>query len=318
MRVCVVGAGLIGSFVAWKLSEKGYDVTVYEKKKRPGKNACSGLVSTRIWNFIPEKKSLIENEIKGTKIKFGKKTVHVSFKPEMLALNRRALDRFVFSLAQNSGAKIKTGSEVKRVIVSKGKRPVVISDVCEEYDFLIGCDGPFSVVRKSLGLPDPDFKLGIFTYLKKPDEKKYSCVKAFKNGFSWRVPRKKKTEIGVLSDPEDAKRIFEREFGKHSKIFSAVIPEGLRVSNHERIALCGDSSGLTKPWSGGGIIWELTAADILIKKFPDIPGFNREMKRFFGPRVFFSKLVTKIVLFSGFNLPFLLPKKTKFDPDWVF
>ena len=59
MRVAVIGGGLIGSYIAWQLAEKGHRVTIYEQKTRPGKHACSGLISERIWGFIPINKELV-------------------------------------------------------------------------------------------------------------------------------------------------------------------------------------------------------------------------------------------------------------------
>jgi len=37
MKVAIVGAGICGLYLAWKLSEKGYSVTVFEKKEKIGK-----------------------------------------------------------------------------------------------------------------------------------------------------------------------------------------------------------------------------------------------------------------------------------------
>ena len=34
MRVAIVGAGITGLYLAWKLSEKGYQVTVFEKREK--------------------------------------------------------------------------------------------------------------------------------------------------------------------------------------------------------------------------------------------------------------------------------------------
>ena len=49
MKIGIVGCGINGSYLAWKLS-KEHDVMVFEKKKQIGKEVCSGIVSQRIWD----------------------------------------------------------------------------------------------------------------------------------------------------------------------------------------------------------------------------------------------------------------------------
>jgi len=47
MKVAIVGGGTSGLYLAWKLSQKGEEVVVFEKKKKIGKEVCSGLFSER-------------------------------------------------------------------------------------------------------------------------------------------------------------------------------------------------------------------------------------------------------------------------------
>lgn len=327
MKVGIVGCGIIGAYLGWKLAQKGENVTIFEMKNAIGKEACSGLISRRLFGHIPANESLVENILRGIELKFPKKIIHVDFFPRMLAVNRAALDKYVAGLAQKAGAKILLGHKVERIIHLKGKKPtLLITHKGEkkyfELDYLIGCDGPLSVVRRALRLPEPRLKLGVLTYTNKKDFFDKAKITAFENGFGWVLPRGKRTEIGVLEKPKAAKKAFQKFCRKlrvkPKKICSALIPEGLIVSNSDKIALCGDAAGLTKPWSSGGIIWELTAADLLVKYFPNIKKYNSALRRFFEPRVFFSRLLTDIVEWFGFHFPYILPKKAKFDPDWAF
>ncbi len=326
MRVGIVGCGIIGAYLAWKLAQKA-EVTVFELKNTIGKEACSGLISRRLFGHIPANESLVENVLREIELKFPERTVSVTFFPRMLAVNRANLDRYVAGLAQKAGAKILLGHKVEKIIHMKGKRTTLLithrgENKYYEFDYLIGCDGPLSVVRRALRLPEPRLKLGILTYINKKDSSDIAKITAFPNGFGWVLPRGKRTEVGILEKPQTAKKLFQKFCRKlrlkPKKICSALIPEGLIISNNSRIALCGDAAGLTKPWSSGGIIWELTAADLLVKHFPNIKKYNSALRRFFEPRVFFSRILTKAIVWLGFNLPWLLPKKAKFDPDWAF
>ena len=75
--------------------------------------------------------------------------------------------------------------------------------------------------------------------------------------------------------------------------------------------------GLTKPWSGGGVIWSLFAANILLKNFPDFIKYQKEVKKFFLPKIILSKIAKKLVYFFGFKIPWLLPKNFKIEGDFL-
>jgi len=55
-------------------------------------------------------------------------------------------------------------------------------------------------------------------------------------------------------------------------------------SKNKQVALCGDAMGLTKPWSGGGIIWSLYAADILLNNFPNFGKYEKKLRGFLSQR----------------------------------
>jgi len=323
MRVAIIGAGIIGLYLAWKLTERGEEVTVFEKKEKIGKEVCSGLFSERILEFIPESKNLIQNEIESVLIHFPKKRVKLNFTRKFLVMNRFELDNLVFDLAKKAGAKIILNHSV--------------NSLPEGFDRIIGCDGANSIIRKNLKLPEPNYRLAIQEFIQKENYSKYVETWPTKNGFIWKIPRGRETEYGVIECPKGAKLIFN-EFrnnfsSSHALRFaradetksrhalertnSAVIPQGLIIPSNLKITLCGDAAGLTKPWSGGGVIWGLIAADILLKNFPDFLKYKKEMKKFFLPKIIFSKIATKMVYFSGFRIPWLLPKQFKIEGDFL-
>ena len=78
MRVAIVGGGISGLYIAWKLSEKGHEVVVFERRKEIGNKACSGLFSARILEYIPQSRELILNKIKSAIINFPKKKIELN------------------------------------------------------------------------------------------------------------------------------------------------------------------------------------------------------------------------------------------------
>lgn len=310
-NIAIIGAGIVGLYLAWKLSEKGYKVTVFEKKEKIGKEVCSGLISERILEFIPESKRLVQNQIESVLVHFPRRTINVKFSKKFFAINRAELDKQVSDLAIKTGAEIKLNSNV------------TLPDIVTwEFEKVIGCDGANSVVRKYLGLSDPSFRLGILGYIPKRDFSNYVETWPTKSGFIWKIPRGEEIEYGIAAKPDEARKNFDDFLNKNGlqlqKINSAIIPQGLSIPKHPSITLCGDAAGLTKPWSGGGVVWGLTAADLLIKNFPNFFAYRKEMRKFFLPQIIFSKITTKIVYFLGLKAPWFLPKNIKIEGDFLF
>ena len=130
-------------------------------------------------------------------------------------------------------------------------------------------------------------------------------------GFSWKIPRGNKTEYGAVLPLEK-----NSNFKSSKETSAALIPQGLIIPKNDKITLCGDAAGLTKPWSGGGVVWGLTAAEILLKNFPNLIKYQQATKRFFLPQIFLSKAILRLVYFLGFNFPWILPKKAKIEGDF--
>jgi len=322
VKIGIVGCGINGAYLAWRLS-KEHDVTVFEKKRKIGKEVCSGLVSERLWDFIPKNNKIVQNKIEKMILHFPKKEVTLDLYPPILVLNRKSLDRYVATLAEKNGAKIFLNSEVKKLFLLKHTKPQVsVSKEIFEFDYLIGCDGYSSITRKTLGISDPQYRLGIYTYISKKDKSKKVDVYPLKNGFAWRLSRGSKIEYGVLGDLKITKTEFQnfckRKKIKIRKIYSHIIPIDLVQAEKGRIALSGDAIGLTKPWSLGGVIWGLMADEILMRTFPNFKKYDEKLKIFFEPKILFSKLAEKIGRTFANYIPSFVPKRLYFDSDWIY
>jgi flavin-dependent dehydrogenase len=133
-----------------------------------------------------------------------------------------------------------------------------------------GCDGPTSRVRRAMGLPDPDELLhGVLGFDESPDAGDFVDVHLDVPGFfAWRIPRGEAgVEYGLAAAPEaDVGERFERFLEGYgvsvTNRCSGAIPIGppSRVTG-ERTFLIGDAAGQTKPFTGGGILYGMTAAD---------------------------------------------------------
>ena len=308
MRIAIIGGGVCGLYLADKLAKKGEDVTIFEQRKEIGKQSCSGLFSERIFDYIPQSKELIQNEIDYSLIHFPKKTIKVLFSKKFFVMSHSELDKLMARIAEQSGVKIILNHEVK--------------SLPSGFDKIIGCDGAKSFTRKALKLREPDFRLAVQGFIKKQDNSNFVETWAIKQGFIWKIPRGKEVEYGILTNPKNACILFE-EFLKMNKIEkldstgAAMVSQGLSEPHNDAVTLCGEAMAGTKPWSGGGAIWGLRNCDLLLKHFPNFSAYEKETKSIFTREIFFSKLFLKIVYFLGFNFPYILPRKAKIDGDYL-
>ncbi len=304
-KTAIVGAGTIGLYLAWKLSKLGHKVTVFEKRGEIGKKVCSGLISERLLSFIPLTEDLIEHKINSCLIHFSKKEITLKMKPVHLIIDRQKLNTLLASLAQDAGTEILFGQSV----------------VSSEFDRVIGCDGALSETRKKLGLPQPFFRLGLQFFHSQEDYSQQVDTWPINSGFCWKIPRGKNIEYGAMGKIGLVKKEFfkflsQENISTQEEIEAALIPQGLILPKTGETTLCGDAMGLTKPWSGGGVIWGLTAADILLKSFPDFRKYHQRAKRFFLPKLYKAKISVPLTYLLGSNCPFLLPSRISRDNDF--
>jgi len=317
-KVAIIGAGICGLYLAWNLAKKGYSVSIFEKEGKIVNKVCSGLFSERILRFIPQSRSLIQNTIDQAVIHFPQKTIIVKFSKKFYVIDHTNLNKLIKNLAQNAEAKINFDH---RIFLLNKKSNLLLSINGKEFDRVIGCDGANSFIRQELNLPTPSYRLGILGFLEEESDLNYVEAWPCQGGFIWRIPRGTKIEYGIMANPLSAAKIFNKFLEKNNiqliKMQSRIIPQGFVIPSSSVITLCGDAAGLTKPWSGGGVVWGLTAAKILLNSFPNFLKYQRKMKKFFLPRIIFSKMAVKIIYSVGFKIPFLLPKTVKMESDFL-
>ncbi len=313
MKAAIIGGGVCGLYLAKNLAQKGIKVTVFERKKTIGKACCSGLFSERLFEHIPEAKPLATNKIRRAIINFPKRRIELRFRQPFYVIEHARLDLIAAALAANAGADI----HVNRLVSAND-----LDGITREFERVIGCDGALSPTRKFLGLPDPEFMLGIQAFEPKRDQADSVETWTTPNGFLWRIPRGGDIEWGIMEKPALARKLFDEFMAKNGAkigpLASAIIPQGLIIPKNSNITLCGDASGITKPWSGGGVIWNLKQADILLKNFPNFLQYKREAQSFFRFRILIGKTAKTVAYAVGFKFPGLIPQKFNLDGDFLF
>jgi geranylgeranyl reductase family protein len=280
----VVGAGPSGSRFARRAAAAGHEVVVFEAGEVGEPLACSGHVSTDLWAFTGEgaREDLLQNEIYGARFHVrGPGSEDYPFYKDSVVSNvidRVGLDRHLAALAREAGADVREHHAVTAVEEEPDRVAVTVStpDGVEtvEARMVAGCDGPRSKVRTELGLPEPDELLhGVLGFDRTADDGDFVDVHLTAPGFfAWRIPRGESgVEYGLAAPPgADVPDRFDRLVSDYradvDRRCSGAVPVGPPATvTGRRGFLLGDAAAQTKPFTGGGILYGMTAADHAVR-----------------------------------------------------
>ncbi|MXR51522.1 geranylgeranyl reductase family protein [Halovenus sp. WSH3] len=318
----VVGAGPAGSRFARRVAEQGRDVVAFEQGEIGKPLACSGHVSTDIWSFVPEeaKPRLKQNEIRGARFHTGgpKSDAHRFYKqgPVSNVIDRVGLDKTLADAAREAGAEIRENHTVVGLDERRDWVRVRVRgpDGVETHRgrMVVGCDGPQSRVRNAVGLPDPEELLhGVLGFTDDPDNEEFVDVHlTVPRFFAWRIPRGEAgVEYGLATPPsDDVSERFEEFVSGYGvethRRCSGLIPIGPPDRTHTgRVFLLGDAAGQNKPFTGGGILYGMTAADIAASVVdPGEPSTLEEYERAWRAELE-SDIALGHLVRAGYSLP---------------
>jgi len=278
--VLVVGAGPVGLYLAGLLEKSGLTVRILEEHEKIGRpNHCSGLVSRNLDLFVKPTSEWIEHEVSGAVVSSGSSSICLK-KPHTSAyvIDREKFDSFLAERldvrlgTRVEGNSLKEGAmlERRRPVAPSGSNRLLIAVKTNKGVFraqmLLGCDGANSVVARHFGSRPRKLLMGVIGITK---EENYSTDVEIiidktraKDGFFWKIPRGRTTEYGLFSSKADFLELEKFFKIKPSERRAGLIPLGPGKTYFPRTLLVGDAAGMSKPWSGGGLIYGLTAARI--------------------------------------------------------
>lgn len=288
--VAIIGAGPIGSTLAYKLAKEDINVCLIDKKRVIGLPLqCAGIISSKIANFNEMPNELILNKVKGANIFSNSNQLRVAKEDyEAFVIDRVAYDQFLFDRACKEGVNPYLSSKVTDVDIEKGiiyfSNNAKINQISSK--IIVGADGPDSIVSSKLGNDFSYFNAS--QYLVKVDEiqeKDFVNVCAKENlfpGFTWAIPTYEdifrvgifsnhtyKEQLTILNDflENDFQRIPHKNEHYDYKIierYAGKIPifnkENLLVN--ERVIIIGDAGSQIKPTTGGGLIIGFKVSEI--------------------------------------------------------
>ncbi len=301
--IIIVGGGVAGLYLASLLKNK--DVLLIEEHKNLGPGRCSGIVSNRIKKFFDLPNTIIERKIEKAVICCGNSSAEI--KLNSFVLNK---EKFEHLLLRNALKNVDI--EFERINkIEKDYSGVTVFTKNKNYKtkYIVGCDGPNSIVRRSFLDAEPKkFYFGKFCYsIEKPsDSYQIFLDSKYSDLFSWIAPRRGKVEYGLICEKRINKYYEKFLHDKEPRYISdegfGVIPTGLCSCSFSRGILIGNSAGMTKPLTGGGIIYSLITAKIGAKEFkkekPDFQNYEKECRKAFGKEIkyqlWFRKIYSKL------------------------
>ena len=281
-RPIIVGAGIIGNFLAYELTKIKVPCVVIEKKKEFGKEACTSLVSRRIFDFIP--KRFVLNQIKGARIFFYDKKIEVVASERGYVIDRKGVEEFYFRNAKIANYRM---NEKFNDFLRLDDKIKVKTDRSEYFtNLLIGCDGALSSISRKIG-NKWSFITGIQTKARIKRDKEFVEIyfgNFSKDFFSWIVPENDEiARIGIASSTNSYsyfKKFLRFLKVKEKKVSAGLIPISLPEKTcDDNLILIGDAASQVKATTGGGIITGLMCAKhaiSAIKKAIELNNFSNE------------------------------------------
>ena len=270
----VVGAGPAGSAAAIRLGQAGLKVAMLEQRQSIGcKVQCAEFVPVVMARHTVLREGDIAQPVPGITTFIDGRLASVLRAPGYI-LNRGLWEQYQVERAQAAGVRVMsatrvTGIDGKAVTVTNGRRTAAISA-----EFIVGCDGPRSVVGKKLGNAPQELCVALqyqMCLTTAPATAEIYFDSAYYGGYAWVFPKGKTANVGVavhMSRKNSLKRLLEdfcRKLAASRQCVQAeavlavtggLIPAGglVRCVAAGQLLVAGDAAGCTHPITGAGIM----------------------------------------------------------------
>ena len=291
--IIIVGAGPVGSTIAYYLAQNKLNVAMVDKKKQIGLPLqCAGIISKHIFEVNQLPKEVILNTVKGAFLHTNNHVLNVE-KQENVAyiIDRIKYDQYLFNKAINEDVDF-LNHKVSDVNVEKGT-VYFSNDNFITSKIIIGCDGYNSTLSSVIGnTPQNYFASQMLVKINDENMQNFRNSKRIVNdyvdtyldedlwpGFLWCIPLKDNLyRIGLFSNLSHKKldeilinflnSNFEYELIEKYKGFIPIFDKNNQLIK-DRVLLIGDAASQIKPTSGGGLIIAFDCCKIACKYIID-------------------------------------------------
>ncbi|MCJ7523467.1 MAG: NAD(P)/FAD-dependent oxidoreductase [Dehalococcoidia bacterium] len=282
-----MGAGPVGSYLAYKLAGYGYQVIVLEQRAAVGEEVCcTGIIGRECFDRFPVANNAVLTGVRSINVfsPLGKLLKLRREEPLAYIVDRADFDRALAHRAMEEGAEYRTLAKVKDIAPGDESVAALVElngqDDRIEGKIAVICNGFGSVFPKKLGMGKiGDFVTGAQTEVGingLNEVEVYLGQNIAPGFFAWLVPiSSDRALVGLLTrkkPPFYLKKLVS-ELTAIGKIISSgneFIYRGIPLmplpkSYARRLLVAGDAAGHVKPTTGGGIYYGLLCADIAAK-----------------------------------------------------
>ena len=274
--VTIIGAGPIGSTLAYELAKEDIKVCLIDKKKVIGLPLqCAGIINKRVLDVNQFPDELILNKAKGAVLHSKNHSLSVSKEEDQaLIIDRVELDQYLYNRAIENGVDSYLSSKVVNIDDVEGKVSFQNESVEKSIrsKIIVGADGPISLVSSAIGNDFDYYCASQYLVRIEEDNNMMSFVDLYAYGdlfpgFIWQIPVSKNTfRIGLFSN-YDYKRqneilddFLENDFNYEDyeiiEKYKGKIPIYSKENKlfKNRALIIGDAASQIKPTTGGGLL----------------------------------------------------------------
>ncbi len=281
ITVSIIGAGPAGNYLGYLLAKKGIKITIYEEHAEIGKPVqCTGILTESITKLMKLDNEFVINRINYVDVFSPNEKTKIKIKD--IIVDRTKFDSYIAKMAQDAGAIIKTAHKCIGINNENGKVKFKTKETIVEIksDFIIGADGPNSIIAKII---NPNHKIQYYIGKQALVKGKFEhdTYQVYLDNtiapkfFGWSVPENENyARIGVATLEPPSKYfdlLLERMNINPKNIIAyqgGLIPvydPKFKVSMHDKknniqLAILGDAALQLKATTGGGIIPGMKAA----------------------------------------------------------
>jgi menaquinone-9 beta-reductase len=276
--VIIVGAGPAGLRCAEILSKTELSVLLLEKNPFVGNKVCAGGITRKGFQMMQIPEEIIQHKVVEVALHSKHYKNHSNWpEPVMYTVNRREFGEWQLNRLKGTQIEVRLSTKVTEI-----KENHILTNKKEEiaFKFLVGADGPNSMVRRYLKIPLEKVLASVQYVIPQknvaPSMGVYLNTRYFHSWYAWLFPHKDSIIVGTCAD---AKYVSGKKM--KDKLHAWMKKEGYDISNAEyqsypisydyrgiqfgNFFLAGEAAGMASGLTGEGIYQSLVCGEEVAK-----------------------------------------------------